>query len=236
MRVVTWNLFHGRSLPPARESLLARFAAKLDEWEWDVALLQEVPPWWPAPLAQACAAEQRSALTSRNSLLALRRALAERRPELLKANGGGCNAILSRVPIAADTTLRMRLWPERRVAQLLRLGDGTCLVNFHASTRPARAEEELARLWERALAWAGMAPLILGGDLNLRAPRAPGDEVEHVAGQGVDHLFARGFALARARALDREIEWHGQRSELSDHAPLQASLYARLGIDIVAPA
>ena len=229
MRVLTWNLFHGRSLPPARGALLAQFAAKLAEWEWDVALLQEVPPWWPQQLAHVCGAEQRAALTSRNSSLALRRAVAERRPELIKSNGGGCNAILSRVPISEHTTLRLRLWPERRVAQLVRLRDGTCVVNFHASTRRARAEQELARLWERALAWAGgeaRRPLILGGDLNLREPRAPGVEVEHVAAHEVDHLFARGLARVAeaAELLDRCATLGSQPCELSDHAPLRVQL------------
>jgi endonuclease/exonuclease/phosphatase family metal-dependent hydrolase len=223
MRILTWNLFHGRSLPASREQLLTCFAAKLDEWEWDVALLQEVPPWWPAALAQACAAEQRSALTSRNSLLPLRRAVAKRRPELIKSNGGGCNAVLSRVPIAAHSTARMRLWPERRVAQLLRLADGTCVVNVHASTRRARAEEELARLWERALEWAGpAAPLILGGDLNLRDPSTPSDQIVHLAGAHVDHLFARGLARdGDPQLLDRHITLGSRRRELSDHAPLR---------------
>jgi endonuclease/exonuclease/phosphatase family metal-dependent hydrolase len=225
MRVVTWNLFHGRSLPPAREALLAQFAAKLAEWEWDVALLQEVPPWWPQQLAHACGAEQRAALTSRNSLLALRRAVAERKPELIKSNGGGCNAILSRVPICEHSTLRLRLWPERRVAQLARLHDGTCVVNFHASTRRARAEQELARLWGHALTRAEAAPLIVGGDLNLREPRAPGVEVEHVAAHEVDHLFARGLARAgEAELLDRYATLGSQPCELSDHAPLRACI------------
>lgn len=230
MRVVTWNLFHGRSLPPAREALLAQFAAKLAEWEWDVALLQEAPPWWAQQLAHACGAEQRAALTSRNSLLALRRAVAERKPELIKSNGGGCNAILARVPISEHSTLRLRLWPERRVAQLVRLHDGTCVVNFHASTRRTRAEQELARLWEHALAWAGTAPLIVGGDLNLRDPRAPGAEVEHVAAHEVDHLFARGLARAgEAEPLDRYATLASQPCELSDHAPLRACVGCRSG-------
>jgi endonuclease/exonuclease/phosphatase family metal-dependent hydrolase len=229
MRVLTWNLFHGRSLPPAREALLAQFAAKLSEWEWDVALLQEVPPWWPPALAHACGAQQRYALTSRNALLSLRRAVAERKPELIKSNGGGCNAILSRVPIVEHSTMRMQLWPERRVAQLTRLHDGTCVVNFHASRRRARAEQELARLWEHALAWTGEVqwPLILGGDLNVREPIARDDAIAHVAAHEVDHLFARGLAAEPAQVLDRDVALSGHRVELSDHAPLRVALHAR---------
>lgn len=223
MYVLTWNLFHGRSLPPARAALLTQFAAKLAEWEWDVALLQEVPPWWPRALANACGAEQCNALTSRNALLPLRRAIAERKPELVKSNGGGCNAILARMPIFEHSTLRVRLWPERRIAQLVRLRDGTCVVNLHASTRRARAEQELEHVWEHALARAATAPLILGGDLNLREPRAPSGEVEHIAKHEVDHVFARGLGRAgEAELLDRYVTLGDQPCELSDHAPLRA--------------
>ena len=55
VRVLTWNLFHGRSQPAARRELLGEFAALLGGWSWDLALLQEVPPWWPAALAPAAA-------------------------------------------------------------------------------------------------------------------------------------------------------------------------------------
>ena len=48
VRVLTWNLFHGRAVPPAGRELFDEFATALAGWEWDVALLQEVPPWWPA--------------------------------------------------------------------------------------------------------------------------------------------------------------------------------------------
>ncbi|HEY1566301.1 MAG TPA: endonuclease/exonuclease/phosphatase family protein, partial [Solirubrobacteraceae bacterium] len=68
LRVLTWNLFHGRSVPRAGGDLLDAFAAALQDWEWDVALLQEVPPWWTAPLAERLGAEYRQALTSRNAL------------------------------------------------------------------------------------------------------------------------------------------------------------------------
>jgi endonuclease/exonuclease/phosphatase family metal-dependent hydrolase len=225
MRVLTWNLFHGRSLPPSRRALAAEFAALLAAWEWDAALLQEVPPWWPPALARAADAEQRTALTSRNVGLALRRALAERWPDLVKSNGGGCNAILARRAIAENHAIRLRAWPERRVAQLARLRDGTCLVNFHGSARVALAEGELERLWERALAWAGKAPLIVGGDLNLRSPHAPDSDIVHVACRDVDHLFVRGLEpSASADLLDRHILVEENRVELSDHVPIVVSL------------
>src|SRR3954447_2326052 len=69
LRVLTWNLFHGRADPAAGRELLAEFAAALAGWDWDVALLQEVPPWWPPELARAAGAQERTALTSRNGLL-----------------------------------------------------------------------------------------------------------------------------------------------------------------------
>ncbi len=242
--VLSWNLFHGRAVPPVDRSLFDQFAAKLGEWSWDVALLQEVPPWWPQRLADELGAEQRHALTSRNSLLPVRRALAERRPELLKSNGGGCNAILSHAPIAEHRTLRLRRWPERRVAQLARMGDGTCVVNLHASTRPARARQELDWLWPRAIAWAGAERLILGGDLNVRSPSPLPATIVHAAASGVDHVFARGLAPAPAGGspsgtpagasgpLDRPsraVVLDGGQVELSDHAPLLVRLQAEAG-------
>ena len=98
MLALTWNLYHGRSPNPAGRSLLNEFAAMLAGWEWDVALLQEVPPWWASPLAAAAGAQERSVLTSRNWGLALRRAISERNPDLLKSNGGGANTIFVRGP------------------------------------------------------------------------------------------------------------------------------------------
>jgi endonuclease/exonuclease/phosphatase family metal-dependent hydrolase len=224
VRVLTWNLFHGRSLPPAGRSLLGEFAKRIAGWGWDVALLQEVPPWWPAPLAGAAGAEQRTALTSRNAVLPLRRALADRWPDLMKSNGGGANAILSRRGIVEHRALRLRSRPERRVAQLARLEDGTCVANLHASARVPLADAELERLWEQALAWAGPQPLILGGDLNLRSPVAPVGAVL-LASRDVDHLFARGLEpTGDAERLDRRVNVERGAVELSDHLPLAVSL------------
>ena len=69
---------HGRSQPAAGREQLAEFTEALAAYAWDIALLQEVPPWWPQPLGSALGAEHRSVLTSRNSLLGVRRAIAVR--------------------------------------------------------------------------------------------------------------------------------------------------------------
>ena len=81
MRVLTWNLLHGRSVPPAGRDLFDEFADALAGWEWDVALLQEVPPWWPPALGVRLDADERLVLTSRNALLPARRAVATRWPD-----------------------------------------------------------------------------------------------------------------------------------------------------------
>ncbi|MCW3028890.1 MAG: Endonuclease/exonuclease/phosphatase [Solirubrobacterales bacterium] len=223
MRILTWNLFHGRAMPPAGRDLTAQFAEMLAGWDWGVALLQEVPPWWPPRLAHAAGAEQRTALTSRNCGLALRRMLAERRPDLIKSNGGGSNAILARQEIVEHHALRLRARPERRVAQLARLRDGTCVANFHGSARVELAEAELRRLWEHALRWAASDPLIVGGDLNLRSPAAPSGDILHLASRDVDHIFARGLEPSGdAQLLERHLGVGEERIELSDHVPLLA--------------
>jgi endonuclease/exonuclease/phosphatase family metal-dependent hydrolase len=231
VRVLTWNLFHGRSLPPAGRELLDEFASQIAAWRWDAALLQEVPPWWPEPIARAAGAEQRTALTSRNAGLPIRRALARRWPELMKSNGGGCNVILAREPIREHRAVRLRLWPERRVAQLVRLRSGVCIANFHGSTREELASAELERLCALALAWSGDAPLVLGGDLNLRSPLARHSDliqragIVEVASRDVDHLLVRGLTAAGdAQRLEREAHLGETVVQLSDHVPVALSV------------
>jgi endonuclease/exonuclease/phosphatase family metal-dependent hydrolase len=221
VRVLTWNLFHGRSVPAAGRGLLNAFAARLDGWAWDVALLQEVPPWWPPLLARACGAEPRAVLTSRNALLCLRRAIASRDPDLLKANGGGCNAILVRGGgIEEHRTVRLTWLPERRWAHGVRLASGLWAVNLHASTRGAAGEPqtraESRRAAGTALGWAGGAPLVFGGDLNLLGrPELPG--LRHVAGHYVDRVYVSRIEPAGSgEVLDR--------GTLSDHAPVAVDL------------
>jgi endonuclease/exonuclease/phosphatase family metal-dependent hydrolase len=222
VRVLTWNLFHGRAQPVAGRPLLVEFAATLAGWEWDVALLQEVPPWWPPLLAHAAGAQHARALTSRNELLALRRAIASRNPDLLGANGGGSNALLARGPLADHREVELTTWPERRVAHGARLGDGTWVVNLHASTDPKeRTRDDVAGALEAAHAWAGAAPLVFGGDFNLTNPAAPG--LTRVAGRHVDHVFVRGLAAEGAGELL-------DAGTLSDHRPIAVNLRPAPGV------
>lgn len=215
MRVLSWNLFHGRARPAAHRSLLGDFAAAMAGWEWDVALLQEVPPWWPPVLARVTRSEQHSVLTSRNLGSRARRAIAIRDPDLARSGGGGANTILVRGGGASEHRRARLAWrPERRIAHGVRVGTGW-VVNLHASVRPARRiPGDVARARAAALAWAGPEPVILGGDLNLRHPELPG--FDHAGGHWVDHVFVRGWIAAGAAVLDA--------GSLSDHRPLLVAL------------
>lgn len=215
MKVLTWNLFHGRSVPETKHPLLDEFTDKISGWDWDVALLQEVPPWWPAALAQAAGAHQRTVLTSRNALLPLRRWIAQRRPDLIKSNGGGANTILvRRDQIAAHASLRLRWRPERRMLHAVHLAaTGIWVANVHATANPkllARADME--RCGTTLARWSGAAPALLGGDANVADPTVPG--FTDAGGHRIDRFFTRG-ALAVATP-PRTLE----RDGLSDHAPV----------------
>ena len=170
MRVLTWNLYHGRTVPPSGRYMLDEFSAALAGWEWDVALLQEVPPWWPPLLARAAGAQERTRLTSRNWLLPLRRWISERNPDILKSNGGGANAILVRGEILEHRAARLRRRPEARWVHGVRTADGW-FVNVHSQNHPEA-------LGARRHAGGGRARPPLGGrraaDLRRRhQPQAP---------------------------------------------------------------
>jgi endonuclease/exonuclease/phosphatase family metal-dependent hydrolase len=204
--------------------------------EWDIALLQETPPRWLQPLCRAARASGASALTSRNELAFARRALARLNPDLIASGEGGSNQLLVRPPWRIESVRRHRLArrPERRALlfALLR-GPGAArlaVANLHASTGGREATRgdvlEAARL---SAEWAAGAPLVYGGDLNLRPRRAPETFAElrsrfglegEAPPDAIDHLLARG-----ARPLGAPVARHaelrrrdGLALRLSDHA------------------
>jgi len=176
-----------------------------------------VPPWWPPQLAAATGAQVRSVLTSRNKWLAARRAIGARNPDLITANGGGCNAILVRgIVIAEHRERELTRTPERRVMHGVALDGAGWVVNLHASTHPpAQRRADVLGAAATALEWAAGGPLVFGGDLNSKQPAMPG--LRHVAGNWVDHVFTEGReARGAAEVLDA--------GPLSDHEPVRVEV------------
>jgi endonuclease/exonuclease/phosphatase family metal-dependent hydrolase len=265
LTAITWNLFHGRDFPPDPElrswrsrllrieernathvqvnrDLSAEFATLLASAAWDVALLQECPPRFAAPLARACSAEPHRALTSRNSLGPLRGLLARQNPDLMASGEGGSNLTLVRVPgrlggIAERRELAIHEGaPERRSMALTRTASGLCVANLHATNdRPDLAVEDVLLAARAGAEFAAGAPLIFGGDLNLRPAENPAvferlredfGLAAPTAPRAIDHLLSRGIEV-----LEPPVQWPPERRELpldgralrlSDHAPVQA--------------
>lgn len=219
LRVLTWNLCHGRVAPGAGHDRYAAFAAALAGWPWDVALLQEMPPWWLAPLRESLHCEACGVLTSAAGLVGLRRALAVHAPVLMRSAGGGANAILAR----SDRIIRARTAAlggrsERRRVQGVALACGVWVSNLQAGAggpaeRHLRAAVGASWEWARA----ERLPLILGGDLGL--PTVSAEGLRTAASRGVHHvLCGAGIEIRAASAADLE------GGALSAHAPLAVTV------------
>ena len=270
LTALAWNLFHGRDFPPdstlrswrsrllrfdernethvqVNRDLSAEFATVLAGAEWDVALLQEAPPRFAAPLARACGAEWHRALTSRNSLGPLRALLARQNPDLMASGEGGSNLTLVRVPgrlggIAERRELEIHAsFPERRSMALTRTASGLCVANLHATNdRPEMAADDVLLAARAAVEFAGDAPLVFGGDLNLRPAEDPivFERLREDFGltgptgpKAIDHLLVRGLEVLEAPSQwppqRRELPCEGRALRLSDHAPIEATFAAR---------
>ncbi len=266
---IAWNLFHGRDFPPdpalrswrsrllridernathvqVNRDLTTEFATLLAGAAWDVALLQECPPRFAEPLARACSAEWHRALTSRNRLEPLRALLARQNPDLMASAEGGSNLTLVRVPgrlggIAERRQLAIHEGaPERRAMALTRTASGVCIANLHATNdRPELATEDVLLAARAADRFAGRAPLIFGGDLNLRPAEDPAvferlrEEyglAAPTAPRAIDHLLTRGLEVLEPPTAwppeRRELPLGGRALRLSDHAPVQARFAA----------
>jgi endonuclease/exonuclease/phosphatase family metal-dependent hydrolase len=241
LRVSERNATHTQVNRP----LLREFGNVLARLDWDVALLQEAPPRWLAPLCRATGASGALALTSRNLLPGMRAALARLNPDLIASNEGGSNQLLVRMPwrIAQVRRHTMARRPERRRMLFGRLdgphGSRLAVANVHASTGDGAATAaEVVAAAERAVEWSAGGPLVFGGDLNLRPERGPRAyaELESRLGlsapadaRAIDHLLVRGLVpVDGPRALmpaAREVsDGEGRVIRLSDH-PLVAGTF-----------
>jgi endonuclease/exonuclease/phosphatase family metal-dependent hydrolase len=264
-RAIGWNLFHGRDFPPdpalftwrsrllriaernathvqVNRDLQREFAGLLAGAEWDVALLQESPPRYCTPLARACRAEPHRVLTSRNGFGSLRALATRLNPDLIASGEGGSNLTLVRSegPLGGIVERRELAIhegrPERRAMAFTRTASGLCVANLHATNdRPELATEDVLRAAAAATEWAGKAPLLFGGDLNLRPAESPKAFAElrdrfglaaPTAPGAIDHLLARGLETIEPpqqwQPERRELREDGLALRLSDHAPVEA--------------
>jgi endonuclease/exonuclease/phosphatase family metal-dependent hydrolase len=246
---------HDDTYVQVNRQLRAEFAALIGTAQWDVCLLQEAPPYWDAALAQATGAASYVTLTSRNWLAPVRERLARWNPDLMGSWEGGSNITLVRPPwriAGASRSLPLNPLPgrglrERRHMSFVRMRDegrDVCVANLHltAGSRP-QAEREAERAAATALRWAGKAPLVLGGDFNVR-PRQT-DVFERLqreyglaaptSADAIDHLLARGLEVIRPpaqwrlqrRELEAGVGLETRRLVLSDHAPVEATYGVR---------
>src|ERR1700744_5228950 len=235
LTVLCWNLFHCRDFPPAPElrtwrsrllrvdesnathvqvnrDLTAEFATLLASAAWDIAMLQECPPRFAGPLARASGAEYHRVFTSRNSLGFWRAALARQNPDLMASGEGGSNTTLVRVPgklggIAERRELEIHAGePERRSTAFTRTASGVCVANLHATNdQPPLAVADVLLAAEAATGWAQGAPLIFGGNLNLRPAENPelfarlasdfGLASPTTGPRAIDHVLVRGLKV-----------------------------------------
>jgi endonuclease/exonuclease/phosphatase family metal-dependent hydrolase len=146
LRVLSWNVFHGRDHPPdptlftwrsrlfkttergavyaqVNRSLLDEFASTIAGAEWSVCLLQEMPPAWASVIAERSEAEAHLVHTSRNQLGRLRRELARCNPDLLGSWEGGSNIVLVRAPwrIASRGAAMLNPLPRRGLRERRRM-------------------------------------------------------------------------------------------------------------------
>ncbi len=221
MRVLTWNLFHGRAVPPAGHELLGAFAATLAGWSWDVALLQEVPPWWPPALARGSGRERahRADVAQRAAAAAPggRRALA--RPHEVQRRRAPTRSSCAAQRIAEHR--RAPAAPAARAARRARRAPGRTAPGSPTSTRrctPRSARRPTSRAPATARARAGPAtrPSSSAATSTCAGPWSPG-------------LRARRRPRRRPRPRPRLGRRRAAAScpsaaALSDHAPVLVEL------------
>ena len=224
--VRTWNLFHGRTWPPARRIYLEEMVRRVTGDAPDVVALQEVTPWALGRLERWSGMTALGAVTKRGVLGPLAR-LAHRLDPIHIRSGltGQANAVLLNPRFRlAETARTAELNPgsalERRVCQILRVetdGNAFTLANFHATAH----DDDLARsdIERVAELVADEDPCIVCGDFNVSGGAIAGFSTPI---RGLDQIVARGLAFDSppARWPDERRRVDGRL--LSDHAPVEA--------------
>jgi len=240
IQIRTWNIAHGRDVPPdrghrhLRRKLLDEMAALMVEGSPDVVLLQEVPVWAGDLLREVTGMGVTLAPAYGAHVpflhvplpLALGAAVGKALPDLVRTQvEGQANAVLYRANLLLVSARRVqindrhRLRGEPRIAQLVRLRHRTAgrelvIANVHADSGDNRQQIERAGyVLER---FARGAPMVLGGDLN-----ADGDSaalralvargwLDRSADAGIDRILVRGMRVERPAE-----RWAPERRDLA---------------------
>ncbi|HYX83722.1 MAG TPA: endonuclease/exonuclease/phosphatase family protein [Gaiellales bacterium] len=225
IQIRTWNIAHGRDVPPsavyghARRKLLAEMCAVMVEDAPDIVLLQEVPIWAAALLHERTGMGVTLAHAYGAHVpflhvplpLAAGAAIGRALPDVARTQFEGqgqallyCPDLLLVSARRVQLNERRRLRGEPRVAQLVRLrhrraGRELVVGNVHADH--GGAPEQLEKAGFVLERFARGAPMLLGGDLNA-GPKSAGVRalvrrgwIEESGEASIDHLFVRGLQL-----------------------------------------
>ncbi len=240
LQIRTWNIAHGRDVPPDREhghlhrKLLDEMAALMVEQSPDIVLLQEVPVWAAEHLRRATGMGVTMAPAYGAHVpflhvplpLALGAAIGRALPDLVRTQiEGQANAVLYGEDLLlvsarrVQINQRQRLRGEPRIAQLVRLrhrsaGRELVVANVHADSGDNRHQLERAGyVLER---FARGAPMVLAGDLNADAG-SPSLRaliargwLDDSVSGGIDHILVRGLRLEGPAQ-----RWAPERRDLS---------------------
>ena len=157
--------------------------------------------------ARRAGASARTALTSRNALLPLRRAVAARaaRPHEVQRRRRATRSSCAAAAVAEHRRPRLRCGPSGASCTPC-AADGVWVGNLHAQVHDeARAQADLAARPRRCSRWAGGAPAVLGGDRNTRRPAFAGLRAVRRARRRLACFAPRAAACATgpARRLSR---------------------------------
>jgi len=216
----SWNLFHGRTVPPGRHVHLREMVELATRDAPDALCLQELPLWALSRLEEWSGMTAISAVAKRTPVPRRLGGVLQRHDPRRFRSGvtGQANAILLAPGLAALEHRTVRVSErgrERRVCHAVRL-DCFVLGNVHATNdfrRPEvpRAELKRAHALVESMATAGEAR-ILAGDFNLRDPDLPGPNIDHIVVAGIAHGPLEVWPDERRRH---------NGAVLSDHAPVE---------------
>jgi endonuclease/exonuclease/phosphatase family metal-dependent hydrolase len=234
--VRTWNVYHGRSVPPGRRMHLRRMVDLVTGDRPDLVALQEVPVWAVGRLEGWSGMTARAVVTVPPLLPGvLARVVTSLAPERLRSLvTGQANVLLAGSRLRLGVGRAFLLNPGHRRfdwlrgrgqqrwchAQEVSAGDGPAFVvaNLHASHPPRQAGAEIAR----AVAFlAGAERCVLAGDFNISAPRLKGFS-EPIA--GIDQILVRGLEYDNPPRAWKRDRRRVDGVLLSDHPVVEASV------------